>query len=55
MATWKRGRSPFLEGLRHHADKGLPCGVTLFVKTLEMVTERLLRYQAQGQAKNVAD
>lgn len=40
-----------LEMLRRHADKGLPCGSTAFIETLEKVTGRPLRYRPQGRPK----
>ncbi len=40
-----------LEVLRRNVDKGLPCGSEKFIRTLEKLTGRALRYRPPGRPK----
>lgn len=37
--------------LRRHVEKGLPCGSEAFIRKLEKVAKRVLRYRPQGRPK----
>ena len=40
-----------LRCLRRHVEKGLPCGSEAFVRKLEKIAKRVLRYRPQGRPK----
>ncbi len=40
-----------LEHLRRNVDKGLPCGLDLFIDKLEKLSGRSLRYKPQGRPR----
>ncbi len=42
-----------LERLRQHAEKGLPCGADRFVRRLERLAGRLLRYRPRGRPRKI--
>jgi len=44
-----------LEVLRRNVDKGLPCGSEKFVRNLEKLTGRVLRYRPRGRPKKGVD
>ncbi len=41
--------------LRHHVDKGLPCGSETFIRKLERLAGRALSFKPQGRPKRVSD